>query len=583
MTGDWAIRARGLHKAFAGVDAVAGLNLHIAPGTLYGLIGPDGAGKSTTLRLLAGLLRPDRGEAAIAGFDSLKQAERVKQHMAYMSQRFALYPDLSVDENVHFYADLYGMPREQRLKRTDQLLDFSALRPFRRRRAGQLSGGMKQKLQLICALIHTPEVLLLDEPTNGVDPVSRRDFWRILQQLVAEGITILVSTAYLDEAECCSCIGLLHQGRLVREGTPREVVERSGLQLVSVRGVDPSRLAKMLRQHLDPGQIHLFGDRVRVSCADPAELMLRMGNWLPAGTEMVEDRPRLEDVFLALQQAPRDERLLAQVATGVTRRQGDAVVTRQLSRAFGRFTAVDRLDLRVPYGEIFGFLGPNGAGKSTTIRMLCGLLPPTSGCGSVAGYDLQRDGERIKQHIGYMSQRFSLYEDLRVAENIDFYGGIYGLSGKALSARRDWALELSGLGARRDELTASLAGGWRQRLALACAILHAPSVVFLDEPTSGADPASRRLFWDIIRELADHGVTLFVSTHYMEEAEYCDRVALIFRGAMVASGSCRELKQRYGQGRLVTSGGVVLPDGEVEPTMEEVFVTLLEQESLRDG
>jgi len=551
MSDAWAVEARGLKKAFGPLVAVQSLALQVGHGTIYGLIGPDGAGKTTTLRMLSGLLRPDSGEAFISGFSSTSQQEQVKDRMAYMSQRFALYPDLTVDENIRFYADLYGMSGAERRERTELLLDFSTMRPFRQRRAGQLSGGMKQKLQLICALIHKPQVLLLDEPTNGVDPVSRRDFWRILYELVGEGMTIIVSTAYLDEAERCERVGLLHQGQLIREGTPAQVVEESGLHIVSVSCSRCIESARILKQHLDSDQIHLYGDRVRVRCDDLQAMMIQLRRWLPDASDIVQERAQLEDIFMTLQPADSEkDALLSQVAQGIDSPQGSAVITEDLTRTFGSFTAVDKITLDVPYGEIFGFLGPNGAGKSTTIRMLCGLLTPSAGRGQVAGFDVQRQGERIKTRIGYMSQKFSLYEDLRVVENIDFYGGIYGLSGTHLAKRRDWALQLSGLEQRRSEPTADLAGGWRQRLALACAILHAPSIVFLDEPTSGADPASRRLFWEIINELADHGVTVFVSTHYMEEAEYCDRLALIYRGAMIASGSAAQLKSQHHDGLL---------------------------------
>ena len=555
MSRDWAVEARGLEKSFGELTAVEALDLQVEQGTIYGLIGPDGAGKTTTLRMLSGLLRPDAGEAFVAGFSSTSQQEQVKERMAYMSQRFALYLDLSVDENIRFYADLYGMSAAQRHERTELLLDFSTMRPFRRRRAGQLSGGMKQKLQLICALIHKPRVLLLDEPTNGVDPVSRRDFWRILYELVGEGMTIIVSTAYLDEAERCEQVGLLHQGRLIRQGTPAQVVEESGLHIVSVYCARCIESARLLKQHLDSNQIHLYGDRVRVCCYDSQAMMAQIRHWLPEAREIRQERAQLEDIFMTLQPADSEkDALLSQVAQGIDTQQGSAVFTEDLTRTFGSFTAVNKISLEVPYGEIFGFLGPNGAGKSTTIRMLCGLLTPSGGRGQVAGFDVQHQGERIKTRIGYMSQRFSLYEDLRVVENIDFYGGIYGLSGTALAKRRDWALQLSGLAERRFEPTADLAGGWRQRLALACAILHAPPIVFLDEPTSGADPASRRLFWEIINELADHGVTVFVSTHYMEEAEYCDRLALIYRGSMIASGSAAALKNQHHDGLLFQVG-----------------------------
>jgi ABC-2 type transport system ATP-binding protein len=399
---------------------------------------------------------------------------------------------------------------------------------------------MKQKLQLVCALIHKPKVLLLDEPTNGVDPVSRRDFWRILYDLVKDGVTIVVSTAYLDEAERCSSIGLMHQGEIISEGSPKQVIENSALSIISIASVNGIEDSKKIKKLIKGANAHPHGNRVRMLSSDTERDKKILSEHF---SDLQIEKPFLEDIFMSLQKDSSDsDDLLKLVSEGIDKKSGDSVVVRNITKKFGNFTAVNDISLNVPYGEIFGFLGPNGAGKSTTIRMLCGLLQPTSGSGSVSGFDIIKQPELIKLNIGYMSQKFSLYEDLKVYENIDFYGGIYGLSGKRLQARREWALELSGLTDRKNEPTSNLAGGWRQRLALACSILHSPSIVFLDEPTSGADPASRRLFWDIINELASSGVTVFVSTHYMEEAEYCDRLAMIFRGNMIAMGTTHELK-----------------------------------------
>ena len=552
-----AIVARGLRRRFDELTAVDGLSLTVIPGEIYGLVGPDGAGKTTTLRMLAGLLDPSGGRLSVAGCELPAQSDRVRAHLAYMSQRFGLYPDLTVDENIRFYADLYGMTRQARDERLDELLDFSYMRPFRRRLAGNLSGGMKQKLQLICALIHTPEVLLLDEPTNGVDPVSRRDFWRILYRMLKTGVAILVTTAYLDEAERCNRIGLMDRGRLLAEGSPEAVRRSMDQEILAVRTPAGRRASRLLRDRLE-GEIgvDLFGDSVHIVCRDAASMTDRVRSILDTARISIEDvrviAPTLEDVFVnrvaarprANDPLPAEDPVPATTDTNGAQAPNTAVEIRGLTRQFGDFVAVDTLDLAVSGGEIFGFLGPNGAGKSTTIRMLCGLLAPSSGGGRVADCDIVTQAEAIKQKIGYMSQKFSLYDDLTVAENIAFYGGIYGLAGRQLEQRRAWAIRMAGLEGRENQPTRLLAGGWKQRLSLACAILHRPPIVFLDEPTSGVDPPSRRRFWDLIYDMAGRGRTVFVTTHYMEEAEYCDRVAMIYRGRMIALGSPRELKSR---------------------------------------
>lgn len=547
------ISARSLRKSFGPLEAVKGVSLEVAKGEIYGLIGPDGAGKTTLLRMLTGILTPDDGEAFICGYSSVKEHDQVKDRLAYMSQKFGLYEDLTVYENIRLYADLYGVELKNRDEHIYSLLDFSYMRPFKDRRAGKLSGGMKQKLQLICALVHRPDALLLDEPTNGVDPVSRRDFWRILYKLAADGVTILVSTAYLDEAERCSRIGLMNQGNIIAEGTPPEVIEKSGLHITSVKTSDNKANLKKIKSLFPNNLVHLFGEKIRINTPDADAVAGKLLEVLNEEPEITGDKPMLEDIFMSLQGAQKTKSdLLSLVTEGITKKTGSSVITEKLTKRFGDFTAVNGIDMEVKYGEIFGFLGPNGAGKSTTIRMLCGLLAPTDGKGHVAGFDIRGRAEKIKENIGYMSQKFSLYEDLKIQENIDFYGGVYGLFGKKLGSRRDWALELAGLTDRRNEPTANLAGGWRQRLALACAILHSPSIVFLDEPTSGADPASRRLFWEIIANLASGGVTVIVSTHYMEEAEYCDRLAMIFRGNMVAKGTPMELKQNSMKDNIIS-------------------------------
>ncbi len=560
-----AIKARNLTKQFGTLTAVDNVSFQVNPGEIFGIVGPDGAGKTTTLRMLSSIMDPDAGTAAIAGFDTRTASFAVKGHLAYMSQRFGLYPDLTVAENISFYADLYGMPQKGRETRIADILGFSHMQPFRKRKAGDLSGGMKQKLQLICALIHIPAVLLLDEPTNGVDPVSRRDFWRILYKTVKQGVCILVTTAYLDEAERCDRIGLLDKGKLLATGTPQEIKGLMNGKVLTIRSPDARKISKVLQAGLTGLNITVFGDTLHVVCQQIQATQEKALALIQAKGLRVDEakaaRPSLEDVFVSMMSkkggpeshlgaqgveihslpgnfAHRPFEASGQMPAGI------AVQVDHLTRMFGRFTAVDNLSFQVQKGEIFGFLGPNGAGKSTTIRMLCGLLSPSSGSGVVAGYDILTQAEQIKQHIGYMSQKFSLYEDLTVEENIAFYGGIYGLAGIAMDARKTWAMEMAGLADHGKTLAAVLSAGWKQRLAIACAILHAPPILFLDEPTSGVDPLSRRRFWDLIYGMADHGVTVFVTTHYMEEAEYCDRIALIYKGAMIAMGTPMALKTR---------------------------------------
>ncbi|MDX9785826.1 MAG: ATP-binding cassette domain-containing protein [Desulfobacterales bacterium] len=553
-----AIRAELLTKRFGDVTAVKDVSFHVNAGEIFGLVGPDGAGKTSTLRMLASIMAPSTGKASIAGFDVATEAFAVKDSLAYMSQKFGLYPDLTVMENIGFYADLYGVPQKGRDTRVDELLDFSQMRPFKKRRAGNLSGGMKQKLQLVCALIHIPRVLLLDEPTNGVDPVSRRDFWRILYQLLKENVSILVTTAYLDEAERCDRLALMDHGKIIALGTPAEIKQLMRGKILAIRSSQARTIHRLLQHAPFALSVNVFGDTVHLVCAD-AEKMKETAQKMMATAGLAHDEirevlPSLEDVFVSVlgdgEATPPETEAevgsnLASARLAETKPAPPAVTVDHLTRRFGDFTAVNDVSFKVPKGEIFGFLGPNGAGKSTTIRMLCGLLKPSSGGGTVAGYDVGREAEQIKRHIGYMSQKFSLYEDLTVTENIDFYGGIYGLSRAALSARKEWAVNMAGLKAHRTSLTAVLSGGWKQRLALACAILHEPPILFLDEPTSGVDPISRRRFWEMIYDMADRGITIFVTTHYMEEAEYCDRIALIYGGNMIAMGTPMELKTRF--------------------------------------
>ena len=514
-------------------------------GEIFGLVGPDGAGKTTTMRLLTSIMDPTSGDAWVAGHHVVREPEAVKEEIGYMSQRFGLYPDLTVMENLEFYADIYGVPKKGREQKIERLLSFSNLTPFKKRHAGRLSGGMKQKLGLACALVHTPKVLFLDEPTNGVDPVSRRDFWRILYQLLREKVTIFVSTAYLDEAERCGRVGLIHRGKLLAVGTPGEVKKLMQGTILEIRSSEPRRATAILREQFTTATASLFGDRIHLLAQHPdqaaveAERVLVGAGLSVSGVRTIE--PALEDVFISVL-APRGRSETMNASS-----HENAVVVKNLEKRFGSFIAVNRVSFEVQKGEIFGFLGPNGAGKSTTIRMLTGILAPTGGTGTVAGFDVRTQAEKIKANIGYMSQKFSLYEDLTVEENIDFYSGIYRIPPEKKKERKEWVIEMAGLQDRRHSRTGILSGGWKQRLAFGCAILHEPPIIFLDEPTAGVDPISRRQFWDLIYELSGKGVTIFVTTHYMDEAEYCDRIGLIYRGELIAIGTPETLKTEFMQ------------------------------------
>ena len=584
-----AILTRGLTRRFDATTALVGLDLRVERGELFGLVGPDGAGKSTAIRLLTATLSPSGGEAQVVGFDVAREAERVRERAGYVAQHFALYGDLTVGENITFQADIFGIAAADRRERTAELLAFSGLAAFGSRRAEHLSGGMKRKLALACALIHRPEILFLDEPTAGVDPISRLDLWRILDRLRAEGLTIVFTTAYMDEAERCDRLAFLAEGRLVAAGSPAELRGLVRDAIFEVRG-DDLGLARDLAIRL-PGVsgAQLMGDRLHIA-ADPALLSeTALGNALlvgGAGAASVERvPPSLEDVFVARRAAglstPAEtspvpdpfssgEGEVASSAPPFPRGEGGlgamgtppAVEVRGLVRRFGAFTAVGGIDFEVRRGEVFGFLGPNGSGKTTTIRMLCGILPPSGGEARVLGRDCWRESDAVKPQIGYMSQKFALYEDLTVVENLRFYARIYGVPPAEQDARIAASVSGSGLRGREREVAGGLGGGLRQRLAFGCATLHRPPVIFLDEPTAGVDPVARREFWDVIYALARDGATVFVTTHYMDEAEYCNRLALMHAGRLIALDTPDGLRSR-------------LPRTDAPASLEEVFVALV--------
>jgi len=575
-TGDTALQASGLCKAFrAGgreVQALKDVSFSVRPGIVTGLVGPDGAGKTTLMRLAAGLLVPDQGSIVVLGMDASRQSLQVQGTIGYMPQRFGLYEDLTVQENLDLYADLQGVPKAERPARYGELLHMAGLAPFTRRLAGHLSGGMKQKLGLACALVRQPPLLLLDEPTVGVDPVSRRELWAIVYRLVQQqGTSVLLSTAYLDEAERCDEVVLLHDGALLDQGTPAALHEpvRGRTFAVSAAGLSKRALQARLDQTAGVLDALVQGEQVRVvmESAVPPDLAAILPEVREA--RVVPVPPRFEDAFVALlkTQTAHPDTLrtpAAPVPLAAAKSDQAVIEVHDLQRRFGSFYAVRDVSFSVVQGEVFGLLGANGAGKSTTFRMLCGLLPPSGGTLRVAGADLRTAAAAARARIGYMSQKFSLYGHLSVAENLRFFSSAYGLSGRRASQRIAWALQEFALAPMAHADSADLSLGYKQRLALACALMHEPEILFLDEPTSGVDPLARREFWQRIGNLAEQGVTIMVTTHFMEEAEYCDRLAIMAAGEILTLGTPADIK---GQARSAE-----LP----EPTMEDAFVGLIE-------
>jgi drug efflux transport system ATP-binding protein len=543
-----AIRVSKLTKHYGAVEAVRGIELDVGDGEIFGLIGPDGAGKTSTFQILAGVMEASGGIAEIFG----QPARAARSETGYLTQTFSLYPDLTVLENIRYIGDLRRVAPGEIAERGRHYLQMFDMDRFSDRLAGKLSGGMKQKLALTCALVPQPRVLLLDEPTTGVDPVSRREFWDALAHLAADGLTILVATPYMDEAERCHRVALMHEGTIQEMGTPAEL--RAGLDAkrLELRTDKLAEAERILSQSTGAKEeiidVQRFGDRLDLLVHHPdaakriVEEKLKSAG-LAIG-EVREDEPTLENVFVAklrslgqvVDETPfpahhshRD--LRGQVAIGAT----------NLTQKFGDFKAVKNLSLQVQYGEIYGLLGANGAGKTTTIRILCGLLDPTQGEVQLAGRRDMRSGT-VRQRVGYMSQKFSLYDGLSIQENLNFFAGVYGVPERERNEKIKWVLSFSGLEGKQDQITGSLPGGWKQRVAFGAAILHEPSVLFLDEPTSGVDPLARRAFWMMINRLADAGTAILVTTHYLEESEQCNRLGFMVAGELVAEGSPTEIK-----------------------------------------
>ena len=562
------ISVEGVVKNFPGVVALAGISADILPGRLTGLVGPDGAGKTTLMRLMAGLLRPDQGSITLLGRDTVRDHGEIAHLAGYLPQRFGLYDDLSVLENLQLYAELRELPPARRGEVFERLLEFTRLGPFTKRLAGRLSGGMKQKLGLACALMARPQVLLLDEPGVGVDPVSRQDLWRMVGELTDGGMAVLWSTAYLDEAEQCETVLLLNQGKLEFCGKPAELTAR--LEGRSFRIVKPAGDRRLLLSRA----LDLPAISDGVIQGQSLRLVSRAGASMAAASQLAENAqsrvqpvaPRFEDAFVdLLGGGPGGTSVIAELMEPVRLASDIAVSCSELTRRFGDFTATDRVSFEVRQGEIFGLLGPNGAGKSTTFKMLCGLLKPSEGSAHVAGLSLAKAPSAAKNQLGYMAQKFSLYGLMSVRQNLEFSAGVYGLAGAQKQARIDEMIEAFDLKRFLNSAPDDLSLGYKQRLALACALMHRPPVLFLDEPTSGVDPITRREFWTHINGLVHKGVTVMVTTHFMDEAEYCDRVALMYRAKLIALDTPDALKQQVSR-----------HEGH-EPTMEDAFIQLIER------
>lgn len=567
------VQISNVSKVFPGrVDpALDNISSTIPKGKIVGLVGPDGAGKTTLMRLIAGLLLPTQGKITVAGYDSVAQANEIHEIIGYMPQKFGLYEDLTVQQNLNLYADLQGVVGNERQEAFKKLLEFTGLEPFTARLARDLSGGMKQKLGLACSLIRKPTLLLLDEPTVGVDPISRRELWKMVQNLLAEGISVLWSTAYLDESERCDTVLLLNEGKLLYNGPPAQLTQRVQGRVFKISQISGSRRA-VLKKALDQKNVIdgvIQGSDVRIVVRDSHPPFIDQAA-LQGGKSLVitPTEPRFEDAFIdILGGGPGGTSLLAEMAPRIPETTPSKVVvqTIELTKKFGSFTAADDITFSVKQGEIFGLLGPNGAGKSTTFKMMCGLLKPTHGSAIVEGLDLQRASGVARSHIGYMAQKFSLYGDLSVLQNLIFFSGVYNLRGKKQIEMIREMMDIFNFKDYSNDNAGELPLGYKQRLALSCAVMHRPEVLFLDEPTSGVDPITRREFWNHINGLVEKGVTVMVTTHFMDEAEYCDRIGLVYKSKIIHLDTPDALKE------------LAKTAENPQPTLEDAFVQLIEE------
>ena len=564
------IQIDGLVKQFPGMEkpAVARLDCKIQAGYVTGLVGPDGAGKTTLMRILAGLMKQNEGRVRVLGLDPIDNDSELHAVLGYMPQKFGLYEDLTVMENLILYADLRSVTGEKRQQMFTRLLAFTSLGPFTDRLAGKLSGGMKQKLGLACTLVGDPQVLLLDEPGVGVDPISRRELWQMVHELAGDGMLILWSTSYLDEAEQCRDVLLMNEGELLYHGEPKALTRSMAGRSFLLTSRDENN-RRLLRRILRLPQVSdgvIQGRSVRMILKKGADVQaIHAAPEMPP-LQIEETAPRFEDAFIdLLGGAGAAESPLGKILHSVKGDSEETVIeARSLTKKFGDFAATDEVNFAVKRGEIFGLLGPNGAGKSTTFKMMCGLLVPTAGQALVLNMDLKVSSGKARQRLGYMAQKFSLYGNLTVEQNLRFFSGVYGLRGSAQREKMARMSEAFGLETIARHATDQLPLGYKQRLALACSLMHEPDILFLDEPTSGVDPLTRREFWLHINSMVEKGVTVMVTTHFMDEAEYCDRIGLGYRGKLIASGTPDELKAQTAD------------DNHPDPTMEHAFITLIQ-------
>lgn len=559
------ITVRGLYKRFSQTMAVRGIHLDVHRGELFGLIGADGAGKTTTFHILGGVMEATAGQVEILG----QHPRAVRDTIGYLTQQFSLYLDLSVTENIRYSAALRQVPKARYEQQRAKYLKLMQLDRFGDRLAGKLSGGMKQKLALCCALVAEPQVILLDEPTTGVDTIARREFWDILAGLTAQGITIIVATPDLDEAERCHRIALMYEGQIEQVGTPAELKAKLGLRRLEVRPLDLAQAESILLRSIQDNalsplaDVHTLGDRMDVlvqdAAAGEAEVRRLLEVQEMAISAIRQEEPTLENVFVTLLKSlgsvppfipfPRQgnpNRAKSQTRTYPTPRNPSsapiAIQAHRLNRIFGSFQAVKELDLEIRYGEVYGLLGANGAGKTTAIKMLCGLLPISSGNIAIAGERGNLRSVELRQRIGYMSQKFTLYDDLTIQENLEFYSAVYGIPRRQQQSKIAWVLAICGLEGQGHLITGTLPGGWKQRVAFGASVMHEPEILFLDEPTSGVDVLARKQFWQLINDFARNGTAILVTTHYMNEAEQCHRMCFMVAGQKVAEGSASEMK-----------------------------------------
>ncbi|HBD7141492.1 TPA: ABC transporter ATP-binding protein [Legionella pneumophila] len=570
------VSINGVSKCFPGNTdpALDNVSATIFEGQITGLVGPDGAGKSTLMRLICSLMLPTQGTITVDSLNTRTDSEKIHAITGYMPQKFGLYEDLTIIENLRLYAELRNLHGEKREEQFRTLLKFTALEPFQRRLAGNLSGGMKQKLGLACALMGEPKLLLLDEPSVGVDPISRRELWTMVQGLLGRGMGVVWSTAYLDEAEKCDQILLLNAGKPIYHGKPGDFLQKTKDRTFQICGVSLLNRRQALMNALNTPEVIdgvIQGKNIRIVISDKKIKPSLDGITREPGVHFQDVESRFEDAFIdSLKTKISGRSLLAEHIAEKPHSDKPIIEARKLTKRFGSFTAVSNNEFTIKRGEIFGLLGPNGAGKSTTFKMMCGLLQPTQGQAFVMGLDLKTSSSEARSRIGYMAQKFSLYSHLDALQNMRFFSGLYGLSGKRQEAQINSMIEIFDLKKHLKQNSGDLPLGFKQRLALACAVMHEPDVLFLDEPTSGVDPLTRREFWTHINGMVNKGVTVMVTTHFMDEAEYCDRIALIYRGKNIATGTPDDLKDKVRNSTLPN------------PTLEDAFIELIRLDELRE-